>query len=60
MLSYVDFYRPRFVLMENVKGLLQHHSKIFSDGKGGDIVDAVEEVKLSIVKFIIRTLLDIG
>lgn len=60
MLSYVDLYRPRFVLMENVKGLLQHHSKIGRLGSSEDIADNVEEVKMSIVKLILRTLLHMG
>lgn len=60
MLSYVDLYRPRFVLMENVKGLLQHHSKIGRLGSSEDIADTVEEVKMSIVKLILRTLLHMG
>ncbi|KIJ27818.1 hypothetical protein M422DRAFT_37561, partial [Sphaerobolus stellatus SS14] len=54
MLSYVEYYRPRFVLMENVKGLLQHHTA--SSDEDGD----EKTIKMSVVKFILRALLRLG
>lgn len=44
-LSYVDFYRPEYFLLENVKGLLEH--------KFGDI-------KMGMVKLIFRALTSMG
>jgi len=54
MMSYVEFYRPRFVLMENVKGLLQHHTQFSEDD------DEQQSIKMSVAKFIFRALLRLG
>lgn len=63
MLSYVEFYEPRYVLMENVKGLLQHHSQSCVSGTDDeDDADGEEDkvIKMSIVKFVLRALLRLG
>lgn len=64
MLSYVEFYEPRYVLMENVRGLLQHHSQgsaSDTDGEGDDNDDNEDKmIKMSIVKFVLRALLRLG
>ena len=59
MLSYVEFYRPRYVLMENVKGLLQHHSQS-SAAETDDDDDEEKIIKMSVVKFVLRALLCLG
>lgn len=58
MLSFVEFYQPRYVLMENVKGLLQHHSR----GCVSDVNDEDGDkiVKMGIVKFVLRALTCLG
>lgn len=45
MLSYVELYRPRYFLLENVEGFLSL--------KG-------DEVQMFAVKFVLRALLDLG
>ncbi|KAF8495303.1 hypothetical protein JB92DRAFT_2993870 [Gautieria morchelliformis] len=66
MLSYVEFYEPRYVLMENVKGLLQHHSLRSGSELGGEEDEEDEEdeegktVKMSVLKFVLRALLRLG
>jgi hypothetical protein len=55
MLSYVEFYRPKFFLLENVLGLLNHKLQINKAGpQEGDIVTH------GVVKFILRTLTSLG
>lgn len=58
MLSYVEFYEPRYVLMENVKGLLQHHSQGY--GLDEDDEDGDKIIKMVIVKFVLRALTCLG
>ncbi|KAL4244914.1 Cytosine-specific methyltransferase [Abortiporus biennis] len=53
MLSYVEFYRPKFFLLENVKGLLKYNSSI---SYGSFSVT----IRMSMVKFILRSLTGLG
>ncbi|KAF9908641.1 hypothetical protein EC991_009668 [Linnemannia zychae] len=46
-MSYVDFYRPRYVLLENVKGFTH-------------VGDTIETHKKVFVKFVIRSLTELG
>ena len=55
MLSYVEFYRPKFFLLENVLGLLIHKLRVNKAGpQEGNIVAH------GIVKYILRTLTSLG
>ena len=54
MLSYVEFYRPKFFLLENVLGLLNHKLQINKAGSEGNIVAH------GVVKFILRALTSLG
>jgi hypothetical protein len=55
MLSYVEFYRPKFFLLENVLGLLLHKLQVNKAGpQEGNVVAH------GIVKFILRTLTSLG
>jgi len=55
MLSYVEFYRPKFFLLENVLGLLNHKLQVNKAGpQEGNVVAH------GIVKFILRTLTSLG
>ena len=55
MLSYVEFYRPKFFLLENVLGLLNHKLRVNKEGpQEGNIVAH------GVVKFILRTLTSLG
>lgn len=55
MLSYVEFYRPKFFLLENVFGLLSHKLQVNKAGpQEGDVVAH------GVVKFILRTLTSLG
>ncbi|KAF9246401.1 hypothetical protein BU15DRAFT_70495 [Melanogaster broomeanus] len=51
MLSYVEFYRPMYLLLENVFGILVHHQKTSSNQNG---------IQVAVVKFIQRVLASIG
>ncbi|PKY44169.1 S-adenosyl-L-methionine-dependent methyltransferase, partial [Rhizophagus irregularis] len=54
-LSYVDFYRPEFFLLENVRGMLSFRLGGKQDGNkilGG--------IKMGVIKFIIRSLTAMG
>jgi DNA (cytosine-5)-methyltransferase 1 len=57
MLSYVEFYRPSYFLLENVIGLLQYPlmgrmiGRAFVAGAG---------IKMGVVKFIVRSLTCLG
>ena len=55
MLSYVEFYQPKFFLLENVLGLLNHKLQINKAGpqKGNTVIHGV-------VKFILRALTSLG
>jgi len=55
MLSFVEFYRPKFFLLENVFGLLSHKLQINKAGpqEGNPVAHGV-------VKFILRTLTSLG
>lgn len=55
MLSYVEFYRPSYFLLENVVGLLHYPLKGRMVGRA-----FVEGIKMGVVKFIIRTLTCLG
>ena len=55
MLSYVEFYRPKFFLLENVLGLLNHKLQVNKAGlQEGNLIAH------GIVKFILRTLTSLG
>jgi DNA (cytosine-5)-methyltransferase 1 len=55
MLSYVEFYRPKFFLLENVIGLVNHKLRVNKAGPHeGNIVAH------GVVKFILRTLTSLG
>ncbi|KAI0748472.1 S-adenosyl-L-methionine-dependent methyltransferase [Daedaleopsis nitida] len=55
MISYVDFYRPQYFLLENVAGLLSYKLLRQTPGK-----HAVKELSMGVVKFIMRALLSLG
>lgn len=55
MLSYVEYYRPKYVLIENVTGLLYFQLRGKQDGRR--IVDGVQA---GMVKFIMRTFVALG
>ena len=57
MISYVEFYRPLFFLLENVQGLLSYS---LGERTEAEQVEPKEGVKMGIVKFIIRTLTGLG
>ena len=55
MLSYAEFYKPKFFLLENVLGLLNHKLHINKPGpQEGEIVAN------GIIKFILRALTSLG
>jgi hypothetical protein len=55
MLSYVEFYRPKFFLLENVLGLLNHKLQVNKAGpQEGNVIAH------GIVKFILRALTSLG
>ncbi|KAF9227783.1 S-adenosyl-L-methionine-dependent methyltransferase [Gyrodon lividus] len=51
MLSYVEFYRPMYLLLENVFGILVHHQKTSLKKNG---------IQVAVVKLIQRALASIG
>lgn len=55
MLSYVEFYRPKFFLLENVLGLLSHKLQMNKAGpqEGKTVIHGV-------VKYILRVLTSLG
>lgn len=55
MLSYVEFYRPSYFLLENVLGLLQYPLRGRMVGR-----TVVGGVKMGVVKFIVRSLTCLG
>lgn len=55
MLSYVEFYRPSYFLLENVVGLLHYPLKGRMVGRA-----FVEGIRMGVVKFIVRTLTCLG
>ncbi|KAJ1917519.1 hypothetical protein H4219_003152 [Mycoemilia scoparia] len=55
-LSYVDFYRPSYFLLENVRGLLQYRLGGEQDGRAR----IVGGVKMGMLKFILRSLTAMG
>jgi DNA (cytosine-5)-methyltransferase 1 len=54
-LSYVDFYRPEFFLLENVRGMLS-----FRLGGKQDGCRILGGIKMGVIKFIIRSLTAMG
>ncbi|CAG8457057.1 771_t:CDS:10 [Funneliformis caledonium] len=54
-LSYVDFYRPEFFLLENVRGMLS-----FRLGGKQDGLKIIGGIKMGVIKFIIRSLTAMG
>lgn len=55
MISYVEFYRPQYFLLENVLGILSYHLDRKGHGK-----HVVKRVRMGVVKFIIRALTSLG
>src|ERR1700677_1201959 len=55
MLSYAEFYKPKFFLLENVLGLLNHKLQINKPGP-----QEGEKVANGIIKFILRALTTLG
>ncbi|KAI0929230.1 hypothetical protein AcW1_006224 [Taiwanofungus camphoratus] len=55
MLSYLEFYRPYYFLLENVTGLIFYPLNGHQSGRA-----VVGGVKMGVVKFIIRTLVCLG
>ena len=55
MLSYVEFYQPKYLLLENVVGLLS-----FRPGGEQQGPTVVGGVNMGMVKFIFRTLITLG
>jgi DNA (cytosine-5)-methyltransferase 1 len=51
MLAFVEFYRPMYILLENVFGILCHNQKTTSRKNG---------IQYAVVKFIQRALASIG
>ena len=52
MVSYVEFYRPKYFLLENVVGMLSH--------KLGQKRDGVDETGMTVVKFLFRAMVALG
>lgn len=55
MLSYVEWFSPQYVLIENVTGLL--HYRLNGTQEGSKIVGGIEG---GMVKFILRVLTSLG
>ncbi len=55
MISFVEFYRPKYFLLENVAGLLSYHLDRQVQGK-----NTVRRLKMGVVKFNIRALTTLG
>ncbi len=55
MLSYVDFYRPKFFLLENVDGLFDFNSNAEQNGNR-----TVGGYKMGAVKFILSAMISLG
>lgn len=55
MLSYVEFYRPSYFLLENVTGLLFYRLNGHQEGRS-----IVGGVQMGVVKFILRALVCLG
>ncbi|KAI9511110.1 S-adenosyl-L-methionine-dependent methyltransferase [Russula earlei] len=54
MLSYVEFYRPKYFLLENVLGFLNHKLRINEGPQEGNLVAH------GVVKFLLRALTSLG
>lgn len=57
MISYVEFYRPQYFLLENVFGLL--HYKLMSR-MIKQAFDPNQGIEMGILKFIVRSLTALG
>ncbi|KAI0333620.1 S-adenosyl-L-methionine-dependent methyltransferase [Cubamyces sp. BRFM 1775] len=55
MISYVEFYRPAFFLLENVVGMLSYQLGGKQDGN-----KVVDGIKMGVVKFILSSLTTLG
>ncbi|KII89181.1 hypothetical protein PLICRDRAFT_160365 [Plicaturopsis crispa FD-325 SS-3] len=55
MVSYVEFYRPQYFLLENVEGFLTH-SLSGRDGTG----KGTDAIQCGVVKFVLRALICLG
>ncbi|KFZ05087.1 hypothetical protein V501_08686 [Pseudogymnoascus sp. VKM F-4519 (FW-2642)] len=56
-LSYVDHYRPKYFLLENVRGLLQHRLGSTQKKSGPGVQGGIQQGS---VKFILRALTSLG
>ena len=57
MLSYVEFYRPKFFMLENVEGILYHPLAATQSGPGRAMEGGV---RMGVVKLILRVLTSLG
>ena len=57
MISYVEFYRPLFFLLENVEGILSYS---LEERNELEQVQLKKGVKMGVVKFIMRALTALG
>ena len=57
MLSYVEFYRPKFFMLENVEGILHHPLAAMQERPGATMEDGV---RMGVVKLILRVLISLG
>lgn len=58
MLSYVDFYRPKFFMLENVEGILYHPLAATQEGGPGSKMEG--GIRMGVVKLILRVLTNLG
>lgn len=57
MLSYVEHYDPKYFLLENVAGFLDHKFYTTRETETGEIES---EIQSGMVKFVMRTLIALG
>ncbi|KIP09557.1 hypothetical protein PHLGIDRAFT_116344 [Phlebiopsis gigantea 11061_1 CR5-6] len=57
MLSYVDFYRPKYFMLENVEGILYHPLAATQERPGSTMEGGV---RMGVVKLILRVLISLG
>ena len=55
MISYVEYYRPQYFLLENVAGIFSYHLDRQGQGK-----HVVKKLRMGVVKFILRSLTALG
>ncbi|KAF8911019.1 S-adenosyl-L-methionine-dependent methyltransferase [Gymnopilus junonius] len=57
MLSYVEYYEPKYFLLENVAGFLDHKFYTARETEAGEVES---EIRAGMVKFVMRTLIALG